>query len=145
MVTVVETQFVGDPSHHSDASASTYALLGRLNLFFALFFAAELAINAFARWYRRFAGNPWNWFDALFVAMAIGLNMTTSESEDLLTSLQAIGVLRMLGRVPRLRKVVSALAMALLPVFSVFLVLVLFICIGAASPAAFLVGSIARL
>lgn len=130
-ITVAETQFISRQSSNSGANPFTAAFQSKFNLFFAFFFAAELAINAFARWFHLFASNPWNWFDSFFVAMALALTHAPDKSESLLTSLQAVGVLRVLGRVPMLRKVVSALAMALLPVFSVFVVLLLVISIGA--------------
>ena len=80
-------------------------LLSQLNLGFVAFFAAELALNAFARWYHPFVANPWNLFDATIVIMYIALIAVPNDSDSLLTSLQAAGVLRILGRVRVLRKV----------------------------------------
>ena len=43
------------------SSAAQDGTMARLDLFFTLFFTAELALNAASHWFERFASNWWNW------------------------------------------------------------------------------------
>jgi hypothetical protein len=123
--TVIEAQLI---ARSSDQELTT--LLDRLDLFFVNAFALDLAVNAFANWYRPFVSNPWNFFDALVVAISLSLAMAPDQSHSLATSLQAVRVLRVVGRISPLRNIVAALATAMLPVLGVLSILVLLIGIG---------------
>jgi hypothetical protein len=80
--------------------------------------------------YHPFVSSPWNLFDALIVAVSVSLTMVPDQSPSLATSLQAVRVLRVIGRIPPLRNIVDALATAMLPILGVLSILVLLISIG---------------
>jgi hypothetical protein len=54
VVDVFETQ-VSAPTAPDDLSNGFLALFDKLNLFFTLFFTAELCVNMFAHWFKAFA------------------------------------------------------------------------------------------
>ena len=60
--------------------------------------------------------------------------MVPNQSPSLATSLQAVRVLRVIGRIPQLRSIVDGLALAMLPVLGVLSILVLLISIGPPVP-----------
>mmetsp|Transcript_52853 Transcript_52853/g.139104 ORF Transcript_52853/g.139104 Transcript_52853/m.139104 type:complete len:648 (+) Transcript_52853:92-2035(+) len=128
-VTILQTQLINHESHSGSESDSS--LWDRLNIAFVLFFLAELAINAFANWYVPFVSNPWNLFDALVIMSSLLLALIPGQSVGLKTSLQAGRVLRILGKIEIFKTIVNALAIALVPVLSVFFILLLFVSIGA--------------
>mmetsp|Transcript_52856 Transcript_52856/g.139119 ORF Transcript_52856/g.139119 Transcript_52856/m.139119 type:complete len:356 (+) Transcript_52856:92-1159(+) len=127
-VTILQTQLINHESHSGSESDSS--LWDRLNIAFVLFFLAELAINAFANWYVPFVSNPWNLFDALVIMSSLLLALIPGQSVGLKTSLQAGRVLRILGKIEIFKTIVNALAIALVPVLSVFFILLLFVSIG---------------
>ena len=80
--------------------------------------------------YRPFISSAWNLFDALVVAVSVTLTMVPNQSPSLATSLQAVRVLRVIGRIAPLRSIVDALAMAMLPILGVLSILILLVSIG---------------
>ncbi len=126
--TIVDSQLAVSSAPHPDPALP--AFLERLDLLFVAAFALDLAVNAFAHWYRPFIASPWNIFDAVAVAVSVALAAVPGRSASLAASLQAVRVLRVIGRVPPLRAIAAALAVALLPVLGVLAILVLLISIG---------------
>ena len=58
--TIVESEFVSELTTASGAPTPLSALLERLNLLFTAVFAAELAVNALANWFRPFVTDAWS-------------------------------------------------------------------------------------
>ena len=96
-----------------------------LNLFFTLLFTVELAVNAFSHWFQPFVQNPWSLLDTFIVAMSVMSLIVTNQPTGIVRILRALRVIRLFGRVKSLKKIISALTMALLPVMNVFLILFL--------------------
>jgi hypothetical protein len=107
-----------------------------MNLFFTLLFTAELAVNAFSHWFRPFIQNGWSLLDAFIVAMSLMSLIVTNQPTGIVRILRALRVIRLFGRVKSLKKIISALSLALAPVLNVFLILFLLmgICEGPFPP-----------
>ena len=123
--TIAESQFV-DNLQNEDGSPTTFAHnLDKMNLFFTLLFTAELAVNAFSHWFRPFIQNAWSLLDAFIVAMSLMSLIVTNQPTGIVRILRALRVIRLFGRVKSLKKIISALSLALAPVMNVFLILFL--------------------
>ena len=96
-----------------------------MNLFFTLLFTAELLVNAFSHWFRPFIQNAWSLLDAFIVAMSLMSLIVTNQPTGIVRILRALRVIRLFGRVKSLKKIISALSLALAPVLNVFLILFL--------------------
>mmetsp|Transcript_49787 Transcript_49787/g.130995 ORF Transcript_49787/g.130995 Transcript_49787/m.130995 type:complete len:431 (+) Transcript_49787:34-1326(+) len=129
-VTIVDSQMMYQIDHNN-SEVGNGTLTNQLDLFFVSFFLSELVLNVCANWYTPFISNRWNFFDSFIIVASFILALVPGQSPELRTGLQAIRVLRVLGKIPMLRKVISALAVALLPVLSVFFILILLVSIGA--------------
>jgi hypothetical protein len=123
--TITESQFIEDLHDENGAPTSFAQILDQLNLFFTLLFTAELVVNAFSHWFRPFIQNSWNILDTFIVAMSVMSLIVTNQPTGIVRILRALRVIRLFGRVKSLRKIISALTMAILPVFNVFLILFL--------------------
>jgi hypothetical protein len=100
-------------------------LLDYLNHFFTVIFTLELAINALAHWFRPFITDMWSQLDAFVVAMSILPLLVPEQNTGIVRILRAFRIVRLFRRVPSLRKIITALTMALLPVINVFCILFL--------------------
>jgi hypothetical protein len=100
-------------------------LLDYLNLLFTVIFTIELAINALAHWFRPFISDMWSQLDAFVVALSILPFLVPDQNTGIVRILRAFRILRLFRRVPSLRKIITALTMALLPVVNVFCILFL--------------------
>ncbi|MEU0569791.1 ion transporter [Nonomuraea sp. NPDC005983] len=90
-------------------------------------FAVELAARLYA--YRRsFFSDPWNWFDAVIVAVAL---VPASGPTSVLRALRILRALRLVSAVPSMRRVVNALLAAVPGMASIIGLLVLMIYIAA--------------
>jgi hypothetical protein len=96
-----------------------------LNLFFTTIFTIELAINALAHWFWPFATDVWSQVDVFVVVMSIVPLLVPAQNTGIVRILRAFRILRLFRRVPSLRKIITALTMALLPVLNVFCILFL--------------------
>ncbi len=109
-----------------DGSPSRIAnILDNLNLLFTAVFTVELAINAFAHWFWPFLTDVWSQVDVFVVAMSIVPLPVPEQNTGVVRILRAFRILRLFRRVPSLRKIITALTMALLPVLNVFCILFL--------------------
>ncbi len=123
--TIVEAEFIPDLTN-KDGSPTTLAnLLDKFNLLFTVIFTIELAINALAHWFRPFITDMWSQLDAFVVALSILPFLVPEQNTGIVRILRAFRVLRLFRRVPSLRKIITALTMALLPVVNVFCILFL--------------------
>ncbi|GAA3712088.1 hypothetical protein GCM10022224_092050 [Nonomuraea antimicrobica] len=90
-------------------------------------FTAEIAARLYA--YRgRFFADPWNWFDAVIVAVAL---VPASGPTSVLRALRILRALRLVSAVPSMRRVVGALLAAVPGMASIIGLLVLMIYIAA--------------
>ena len=90
-----------------------------------MIFTAELAINALAHWFRPFVTDVWSQLDAFVVAMSILPLLVPEQNTGIVRILRAFRIVRLFRRVPSLRKIITALSMALMPVINVFCILFL--------------------
>ena len=128
--TIIESQFMNGPNNNEQSTTELAVLMERLNLFFTLIFTVELCLNAFCYWFRPFIRNAWNILDTFIITMSLISTVITNEPTGIVRILRALRVIRLFGRVKSLKKIISALTMAMLPVLNVFLILFLLISIG---------------
>ena len=67
----------------------------------------------------------WSQLDAFVVAMSILSSLVPEQNTGIVRILRAFRIVRLFRRVPSLRKIITALSMALLPVINVFCILFL--------------------
>jgi hypothetical protein len=123
--TIAESQFIQNLQDEFGQPTEFARTLDQLNLFFTLLFTAELAVNAFSHWFHPFIQNSWSILDTFIVAMSLMSLIVTNQPTGIVRILRALRVIRLFGRVASLKKIISALTMALLPVLNVFLILFL--------------------
>jgi hypothetical protein len=123
--TIFESEFISLLTHDDGSPTNVANLLENLNLLFTIVFTVELAINAFAHWFRPFVTDIWSQVDAFVVAMSILPLLVPDQNTGIVRILRAFRILRLFRRVPSLRKIITALTMALLPVLNVFCILFL--------------------
>jgi hypothetical protein len=98
-----------------------------LNFLFTVVFTVELSINGLAHWFWPFLTDAWSQVDVFVVAMSIVPLLVPEQNTGIVRILRAFRILRLFRRVPSLRKIITALTMALLPVLNVFCILFLLI------------------
>ena len=91
-----------------------------------IFFCGELLLKLYAFGWRFFR-DPWNWFDAIIVGIAL---MPSSGTLSVLRALRILRILRVISVAPRLRRVVEGFIQALPGMGSVFLLMGLIFYIG---------------
>ena len=96
-----------------------------MNHFFTVIFTVELAINALAHWFWPFITDMWTQLDAFVVIMSILPLLVPEQDTGIVRILRAFRIVRLFRRVPSLRKIITALTMALMPVINVFCILFL--------------------
>ena len=99
--------------------------LEKLDEFFTIIFAFELAINAFAHWFRPFISDGWNIFDFFVVSMSLIALGPVKMPVNVIRSLRAFRVLRLFGRLKGLKNIVMALAASVIPVLQALLILLI--------------------
>jgi hypothetical protein len=125
MCTIVEAEYTPELKNEDGTPTMLAGLLEYLNIVFTVIFTVELAINAFAHWFRPFITDMWSQLDALVVALSILPLLVPDQNTGIVRILRAFRILRLFRRVPSLRKIITALTMALLPVVNVFCILFL--------------------
>jgi hypothetical protein len=123
--TIFESEYISLLTHEDGSPTLTANLLDYLNLLFTAIFTIELAINALAHWFRPFVTDVWSQVDAFVVVMSIVSLLIPAQNTGIVRILRAFRILRLFRRVPSLRKIITALTMALLPVLNVFCILFL--------------------
>ena len=73
-----------------------------------------------------------SWLDSFIVGMSLLSIAVTNEPTGFVRVLRALRVIRLFGRFHSLRKIISAISLAIVPVLNVFVILFLLISIGAA-------------
>ena len=123
--TIFESEYISLLTHGDGSPTSTSDLVENLNVFFTAVFTVELTINALAYWFRPFVTDGWSQVDAFVVVMSIVPLLIPDQNTGIVRILRAFRILRLFRRVPSLRKIITALTMALLPVLNVFCILFL--------------------
>mmetsp|Transcript_67340 Transcript_67340/g.179747 ORF Transcript_67340/g.179747 Transcript_67340/m.179747 type:complete len:641 (-) Transcript_67340:424-2346(-) len=127
--TLVESEMLSQESA-DQTNSSVATVIDELNLAFTILFTFDLLVNAFAHWFRAFVMDPWNMLDFVVVSFSL-ISLALSRSSSVVRILRALRVIRIFGRVKSLRKIITAITMALIPVANVWLILFLLISIGA--------------
>ncbi len=91
-----------------------------------IFFCIELLTKLYA-YGRRFFRDPWNWFDAIVIGIALA---PSTGSLSVLRALRILRLLRVVSVAPRLRRVVEGFIRALPGMTSVFLLTALIFYVG---------------
>jgi hypothetical protein len=92
---------------------------------FTIIFAVELAINAFAHWFKPFISDGWNIFDLIVVTFSLVALGPVKVPVNVTRSLRAFSVTRLFGRLKGLKNIVTALASSVIPVLQALLVLLI--------------------
>ena len=129
--TILESQYASDLVDANGSLTDFGAALVRANVFFTIIFTAELLVVAFSSWFVPFFADPWCWLDMFVVGMSLVSLVLTNEPTGIARVMRALRVLRLFGRLKSLRKILSALALAIVPVCQVFLILFILLCVGA--------------
>ena len=127
--TIIEAQNSNNLVDANGNSTPFAILMDQWDLFFTIIFTVELAINVFCHILVPFITNPWNWLDVIIVTVSI-VGVVTVQPTGIVRILRALRVIRLFGRVSTLRRIVSALTCAILPVCNVFLIYFLLLGIG---------------
>ncbi len=93
-----------------------------LNTAFTVIFTIELLINVFAHWIREFVSNPWSLFDTVVVTMSL---IVLGPLNFPISMLRALRVVRLFGRLESSKKILSALRVALVPMFNAFFIMLI--------------------
>ena len=128
--TILESQYGSELVNPDGSSTAFGASLDRANLFFTVVFTTELLFVAFSSWFVPFVTDMWCWLDMFVVSMSIVSLILTNEPTGIARVMRALRILRLFGRLKSLRKILSALALALVPVCQVFLILFILLCFG---------------
>ena len=96
------------------------------DLMFASFFALELCVNIVAHWFWAFVSDAWCWIDlAVVVSAIVTLVLGEVDGVSTLRLLKAFRVVRLLGKLVSLRRIISAVSSAFAPVCNAFFVMAL--------------------
>ena len=118
----------------SHGLTQTNETLDRLDTAFVFIFAAELAVNLFARWFWPFIRNRWCMFDLVIVSVSLISLAPLALPFDLLLLFRCCRVLRVLGRFKSVRSIFNILFRSLIPMGSAFFIIFLISSICAYAP-----------
>ena len=95
---------------------------------FLYIFTVEIALEFIACGPRRWAGNGWNWFDFVIIAVSW---LSAAPGVTALRAFRVIRVFRLVSNVPQMQRVVEALVRAMPGVFATLSILAIVFYIGA--------------
>ncbi len=81
--------------------------------------------NAYGHWFWKFASNPWAWFDTIVVVGSVIALSPLAEQHPGLASLRILRtfrIMRLIGRIRALKRIVECLVVSLFPVLNAFLI-----------------------
>ena len=84
-----------------------------LNLFFTIFFTVEVVLNLCAKWILPFFRNGWNIIDFVIITISLISLAPVGIPPNLALSIRAIRVIRIFGKIPSLKKLLTALSLSL--------------------------------
>ncbi len=125
MVNAAESQLSGNLVDQDKKSTKTGQDLEALDTAFTVIFAVELAVNAFAHWFKPFISDGWNIFDFIVVALSLVALGPVNVPVNIVRSLRAFRVIRLFGRLKGLKNIVTALASSVIPVLQALLILLI--------------------
>ncbi len=129
MASIFEAQY-GRKLVLTDGQATQLGeMMDRLNLFFTIYFAVELVINAYAHWLRVFVSNGWNHLDVFIVVISLFDVGMTSVPTWLVQLMRAFRVIRLFGRISTLKKMTSAVTASIIPMMNAFVILLIVVSI----------------
>ena len=96
-----------------------------IDFMFTIVWTLELMVNMFATLVVEFVQDSWNWFDVLIVSTSLIGTVTDLPGGDLLRLMRCFRVIRLLKRIPSLRKISISLVKSLVPVGNAFALVML--------------------
>jgi hypothetical protein len=130
---ITASQNVARISSRDASFAAEARALDTVDVLFTAVFAAELLVNMFANWFRRFAYDGWNQLDVIVVTLSLVALGPVSMPANVIRVMRAFRVIRLFGRMKSLKDIVGALTASILPVLNALLVLFIVTCICAYS------------
>jgi hypothetical protein len=100
------------------------ALLDYLNIFFTIFFFIELMMNAYGHWYKSFVNDRWNILDTVVVFASLIALGPIQLPVAALRLLRAFRVVRLFGKLRALKRMLTALSSAVIPMLNSFLMMI---------------------
>jgi hypothetical protein len=104
------------------------SFLGRsldyLDMFFTFIFLLELLINAYGHWFKRFISDRWNILDTLVVMASLIALGPFQLPVTILRLLRAGRVVRLFGKLRELKRMLTALSSAVIPMLNSFLMMI---------------------
>jgi hypothetical protein len=129
MASIFEAQY-GRKLVLTDGQATPLGvMMDRLNLFFTVYFAVELTVNAYAHWLRAFACNGWNHLDVFIVIISLFDAGMPSVPTWLVQLMRAFRVIRLFGRIRTLKKMTTAVTASIVPMMNAFVILLIVVSI----------------
>ena len=98
--------------------------LDYLNIFFTFIFFVELMINAFGHWFTLFVNDRWNILDALVVFFSLVALGPIKLPITALRLMRAFRVVRLFGKLRELKRMLTALSSAVIPMLNSFLMMI---------------------
>ncbi len=99
-------------------------MLDYLNFFFTFIFCLELMINAFGHWFTPFVSDRWNILDALVVFFSLVALGPIQLPITALRLMRAFRVVRLFGKLRELKRMLTALSNAVIPMLNSFLMMI---------------------
>jgi hypothetical protein len=100
------------------------ALLDDFNIIFTMFFFVELMMNAYGHWYKAFVSDRWNILDAVVVFASLIALGPIQLPIAALRLLRAFRVIRLFGKLKGLKRMLTALSSAVIPMLNSFLMMI---------------------
>jgi hypothetical protein len=100
------------------------ALFDYLNIFFTFFFFFELMMNAYGHWYIAFVSDRWNILDTVVVFASLIALGPIQLPIAALRLLRAFRVVRLFGKLRALKRMLTALSSAVIPMLNSFLMMI---------------------
>ena len=123
--TIMEAQLMDELTNDDGSNTRTGDTFGVINILFVVAFLLEFAVTVFATWWRNFAKDAFNWFDAVIVissALALGpLNFIPG------SIIRAMRVFGLFGRAKSLRRIISPLLTSVVPVLNAFVIMMVLV------------------
>ncbi len=99
-------------------------MLDYLNIFFTFIFFLELMVNAFGHWFTPFVKDRWNILDALVVFLSLVALGPIELPITALRLMRAFRVVRLFGKLRELKRMLTALSSAVIPMLNAFLMMI---------------------
>jgi hypothetical protein len=98
--------------------------LDNLDIFFTFIFLLELLFNAYGHWFKRFISDGWNILDTMVVLASLIALGPFQLPVTILRLLRAGRVVRLFGKLRELKRMLTALSSAVIPMLNSFLMMI---------------------